>query len=138
MSEVRRLTLGDPVLGEEEKQALCAVIDGGWLTMGDRVAAFERAFAEVHGVKDAVAVSSCTAGLHLCLRALDIGPGDQVLVPSLTFVATVNAVLYVGAAPVFVDIEKDDIPHISLRDADAKCTPRTKGALVMHYAGYPV
>jgi dTDP-4-amino-4,6-dideoxygalactose transaminase len=138
MSEVRTLALGDPVLGEGEKQALCAVIDGGWLTMGDRVAAFERPFAELHGVKDAVAVNSCTAGLHLCLRAINIGPGDQVLVPSLTFVATVNAVLHVGATPIFVDIEKEDMPHISLRDADAKCTPRTKGAIVMHYAGYPV
>jgi len=132
------ISLSDPVIGKKEKKALCAVIDSQWITMGERVAAFERAFAHLHGMDDAVAVSSCTAGLHLCLAALNIGPGDEVLVPSLTFVATVNAVLYVGATPVFVDIEKEDIPHISLSDAQTKCTPRTKAVIVMHYGGYLV
>jgi dTDP-4-amino-4,6-dideoxygalactose transaminase len=132
------ISLSDPVIGEEEKQALCAVIDSLWLTMGDRVAAFESAFANMHGMETAVAVSSCTAGLHLCLEAFNIGPGDEVLVPSLTFVATVNAVLYVGATPVFVDIEREDIPHISLAHAQAKCTPRTRAVIVMHYGGYLV
>ena len=138
MNERKKISLFNPQLGEEEKQALCAVIDSGWLTMGDRVAAFERAFADLHGVNNAVAVNSCTAALHLSLGALSIGPGDEVLVPSLTFVATVNAVLYVGATPVFVDIQELDIPHISLEDAKAKCTPRTKAVVVMHYGGYPV
>jgi dTDP-4-amino-4,6-dideoxygalactose transaminase len=132
------ISLADPVLGNEEKEALCAVIDSGWLTMGERVARFERRFGDLHGAKDAVAVNSCTAGLHLCLKALGIGPGDQVLVPSLTFVATVNAVLYVGATPVFVDIQDEHTPHISLADAEIKCTPRTKAVIVMHYGGYPV
>jgi dTDP-4-amino-4,6-dideoxygalactose transaminase len=132
------LSLGDPLLGEPEKRALCSVIDSGWLTMGEQVARFERAFAGLHRMNDAVAVSSCTAALHLGLAALDIGPGDEVLVPSLTFVATVNAVLYVGATPVFVDIVRPELPHISLEDADAKCTPRTRAVVVMHYAGYPV
>lgn len=130
------MSLADPVLGNEEKEALCAVIDSGWLTMGERVSGFERAFADLHGAEDAVAVSSCTAGLHLCLKALGIGPGDEVLVPSLTFVATVNAVLYVGAKPVFVDIQGLEVPHICLKDAKAKCTPRTKAVIVMHYGGY--
>lgn len=130
------ISLAEPVLGEEEKQALCQVIDSGWLTMGEKVAALEHAFAELHSLEDGVAVSSCTAGLHLCLLALGIGYGDEVLVPSLTFVATVNAVLYAGATPVFVDIEKEDLPHISLADAEAKCTPKTKAVIVMHYAGY--
>ena len=132
-----RISLSDPVLGEREKEALCSVIDSGWITMGERVAEFERAFAELHGARDgAVAVNSCTAGLHLCLSALHVGPGDEVLVPSLTFVATSNAVLYVGATPVFVDIEKEDLPHISLTDAAAKITPKTKAVIVMHYGGY--
>ncbi len=126
------------MLGEEEKQALSSVIDSGWLSMGDRVAAFEREFAEIHEAVDAVAVSSCTAGLHLCLATLGVGPGDEVLVPSLTFVATVNAVMYVGATPVFVDIESTELPHISLTDAKAKCSQRTKAAILMHYGGYLV
>ena len=132
------ISLSDPILGEEEKRALCEVIDSGWLTMGERVAAFEKAFAKLHGVDDAVAVNSCTAALHLLLKALDIGPGDEVMVPSLTFVATVNAVLYVGATPVFVDIQDVGMPHISLEDAKTKCTPKTKAVIVMHYGGYLV
>jgi len=132
------ISLADPVLCEEEKAALCSVIESGWLTMGERVAAFERAFAELHGVVAAVAVNSCTAGLHLCLAALGIGPGDEVLVPALTFVATVNAVLYVGATPVFVDIEGLSLPHISPADAGAKCGPRARAVIVMHYGGYLV
>ncbi len=132
------IALTNPILGEEEKQALAAVIDSGWLTMGERVKAFESEFAKMHGVEDAVAVSSCTAALHLSLVALGIGPGDEVLVPALTFVATVNVVLYVGATPVFVDIESLDCPHLSFADAKAKITSRTKAVIVMHYAGCPV
>ena len=130
------ISLADPVIGQEEKEALCAVIDSQWLTMGERVASFENAFAHLHGMESAAAVNSCTAGLHLCLKALNIGPGDEVLVPSLTFVATVNSVLYVGATPIFIDIEKADLPHIALVDAEDKCTPRTRAVIVMHYGGY--
>jgi dTDP-4-amino-4,6-dideoxygalactose transaminase len=132
------LLISEPSLGEEEKAALAEVVDCGWITMGDRVRAFERAFAERHDVSDSVAVSSCTAGLHMLLQALDIGAGDEVLVPSLTFVATVNAVLYVGASPVFVDIESLEVPHVSCADAVAKCSARTRAVIVMHYAGYLV
>jgi dTDP-4-amino-4,6-dideoxygalactose transaminase len=134
----RVISLSEPILGELEKEALSAVIDSNWLTMGDRVTSFERAFADIHCTFDAVAVSSCTAGLHLCLSALNIRPGDEVLVPSLTFVATANAVLYAGASPVFVDIENELLPHIALADAQTKCTPRTKAVIVMHYGGYLV
>ena len=130
------ISLAAPILGESEKQALSAVIDSGWLTMGNQVKNFEKAFAELHGVAEAVAVSSCTAGLHLSLAALGVGDGDEVLVPSLTFVATVNAILYVGATPVFVDIESLEHPHISLEDAKNKITAKTKAVIVMHYAGY--
>ena len=130
------ILVSEPILGPEEKAALCDVIDSGWITMGDRVSALEQAFAEKHKTSDAVAVSSCTAGLHLILHALGVGPGDEVLVPSLTFVATINCVLYVGATPVFVDIDSLDRPLISLTDAAAKCTAKTKAVIVMHYAGY--
>jgi dTDP-4-amino-4,6-dideoxygalactose transaminase len=100
------------------------------------VRAFEKAFAEVHAAPDAVAVNSCTAGLHLALQALGIGPGDEVLVPSMSFVATASAVMYTGARPVFVDIESPETPLMSAADAAAKCTSRTKAAIVMHYGGY--
>lgn len=130
------LLVAEPSFDEEEKTALADVIDSGWVTMGSRVQAFERAFAEMHQLADAVAVSSCTAGLHLALQALGIGPGDEVLVPALTFVATSNSVLYTGATPVFVDIESLDVPLMSCADAAAKCTPKTKAVIVVHYAGY--
>lgn len=130
------LLVGEPSLGEDEKQALADVIDANWITMGDRVRAFEAAFAAAHGVADAVAVSSCTAGLHLVLAAHGIGKGNEVLVPSLSFVATANCVLFVGATPVFVDIDSMARPMMSLADAEAKCTSRTRCVILMHYAGF--
>src|SRR3954452_13280845 len=131
-----KLLVAEPVIGEHEKAALSKVVDSGWITMGARVRAFELAFAKEHGVDDAVAVSSCTAALHLIVDALGLGPGDEVLVPSLSFVATTNCVLYTRATPVFVDIHGIDKPVISLEDAAAKCTPKTKAVIVMNYAGY--
>ena len=130
------LLVSEPNIGLDEIAALRDVVDSGWITMGDRVNAFELAFAEHHETPTAVAVSSCTAALHLALEALGVGPGDEVLVPSLTFVATVNAVLYTGATPVFVDIDSLDWPLISISDAAAKCTAKTRAVIVMHYAGY--
>ena len=132
------INLCETLVGEEEKQALNSVIDSRWLTMGERVTEFEDEFARLHGMHAAVAVNSCTAALHLSLLANGIGPGSEVLVPALTFVATVNAVLYVGATPVFVDIESEECPHISLQDAIKKTTSRTRAVIVMHYAGYLV
>ena len=130
------LLVAEPILGSAEKTALCDVVDSGWITMGDRVRSFERAFASVHGADDAVAVNSCTAALHLILEALGVGPGDEVLVPSLTFVATANCVLYVGATPVFVDVASLDRPLLSIEDAEARVTPKTRAIILMHYAGY--
>jgi dTDP-4-amino-4,6-dideoxygalactose transaminase len=132
------IELGAPVLGEAEKQALAAVIDDRWLTMGDRVRAFERAFADLHGVDEAVAVGSATAALQLILAAFDLGAGDEVLVPSMSFVATAAVVVHAGATPVFVDVEAADRPHMSLDDARRRITPRTRAITVMHYGGYPV
>src|SRR5258708_22850085 len=130
------LLVSEPVLGTEEKEALAAVIDSGWVTMGDRVREFEQAFARLHEAEDSIAVNSCTAALHLILHALGVGPGDEVLVPSLTFVATANSVLYVGARPVFVDIESAKIPLMSLDEAEIKCTARTKAVILVHFGGY--
>src|SRR5260370_469440 len=130
------LLVSEPILGAEEKEALAAVIESGWVTMGDRVQEFEQAFARLHEAEDSIAVSACTSALHLILHGLGIGPGDEVLVPSLTFVATANSVLYVGARPVFVDIESPEVPLMSLDEAEAKCTERTKAVIIMHFGGY--
>jgi dTDP-4-amino-4,6-dideoxygalactose transaminase len=130
------LLVAEPVLGTEEKEALSAVIDSGWVTMGDRVREFEQAFARLHDAEDSIAVNSCTAALHLILHALGVGPGDEVLLPSLTFVASANSVLYVGARPVFVDIKSTKVPLMSLNEAEAKCTARTKAVILVHFGGY--
>ncbi len=132
------IELGAPALGDIEKQALLAVIDDQWLTMGERVRGFERAFAELHRVDDAVAVSSATAALHLILAAFGIGEGDEVLVPSMSFVATAAVVVQTGATPVFVEIEAPDRPHMSLDEARRHVTPRTRAIVVMHYGGFAV
>ena len=130
------LHVAEPVLGREEQIAVSRVIEEGWITMGSKVREFELAFADLHGAPDAVAVSSCTAALHLILDALGVGPGDEVLVPSMTFVATVNCVVYTGATPVFVDIESLTAPLISIEHAAEKCTAKTKAVILMHYAGH--
>jgi len=130
------IPVADPILGLEEKSALCEVIDSGWITMGERVQRFEEDLAKIHSVEETVAVNSCTAGLHLILDALGIGLGDEVLVPSLTFVASINCVLYVGATPVLVDIASIETPLMSIEDAARKFTDRTKAIILVHYAGY--
>lgn len=99
------IPIAKPYLGDEEKQAVCDVMNSGWLAQGTKVAEFERRVCEVTGTKFAVASSSCTASLHMALLALGIGSGDEVLVPAFTFTATANAVEHAGARPVFVDID---------------------------------
>jgi dTDP-4-amino-4,6-dideoxygalactose transaminase len=136
LSTLPVIELGAPMLGEPEKRALTEVIDGQWLTMGDRVRRFERAFAELHEVEDAVAVNSATAALQLSLAAFDVGPGMEVLVPSMSFVATAAVVVHVGATPVFVDVESVDRPHMSIDDARRRITDRTRAVVIMHYGGY--
>jgi len=132
------IELAAPVLGEPERRALAEVIADGWLTMGDRVRRFELAFAQLHGAADAVAVSSATAALTLALAAFDVGPGAEVLVPSMSFVATASVVVHAGAVPVFVELAGLDRPHLCLADARRRITPRTRAIIVMHYGGYPV
>src|SRR6185436_12146770 len=122
---------------ETELAGVLDAIDSEWITAGPRTQSFEKAFAELTGATDAVAVTNGTAALFLALKAIDIGPGDEVLVPSLTFVATAAAVLQCGATPVFVDICSLENPTMDATDAERKITPRTKAILPVHYAGIP-
>jgi perosamine synthetase len=125
-----------PAFGVEEEAALLATLRSGWVTQGPRVAEFEKAFAAYVGQPEAVAVSSCTTGLHLVLHALGVGPGDEVVVPSLSFIATANAVAHTGATPVFADIDLATY-NLSPASAEAALSARTKAILVVHQAGLP-
>ncbi|NLG67179.1 MAG: DegT/DnrJ/EryC1/StrS aminotransferase family protein [Actinobacteria bacterium] len=123
--------------GPEEEAAVLEVLRSRWLTMGDRTTRFEQEFAEFVGSEFAVAVSNCTVGLHAILVALGIGPGDEVIVPDLTFVASLNAVRYTGATAVLADVTSENDLTISVRDVEAKITPRTRALMIMHYGGHP-
>jgi len=129
--------LSDLDYGEDEASAVQEVLANRWLTMGAVTERFENQFAEFVGVRNAIAVSNATAALHLACLSLGIGPGDEVIVPSLSFVATANAVLYCGAQPRFADITSPHEPNISPQSIEAGINPRTKAIIVMHYAGYP-
>jgi dTDP-4-amino-4,6-dideoxygalactose transaminase len=122
---------------ETELAGVLDAIDSEWITAGPRTAEFEKAFATVCGTSDAIAVSNGTAALFLALKALGVGPGDEVLCPSLTFVATAAAVIHCGARPVLVDICSAEDPTMDPVDAEHKITPRTKAILPVHYAGIP-
>jgi dTDP-4-amino-4,6-dideoxygalactose transaminase len=125
-----------PFVGAEEEEAVLQVLRSGWLSQGQRVAQFEREFAEYVGAKYAVAVSSCTTALHLGFIAAGIGPGDEVLCPSLSFIATANSIRYVGATPVFVDIDPATY-NLDPNRLEAAITPRTRAILVVHQIGLP-
>lgn len=131
---VRRVSIAEPAVGDEEWQALREPLATGWLTQGPKVAAFERAFAERHQAHYAIATTSCTTALHLALVALGIGPGDEVIVPAFTWVATANVVLYCGATPVFVDVDRTTF-NISPADVAEKLTSRTKAVIPVHLFG---
>ena len=131
------IPLSDLDFGPEEQQAVHNVLASKWLSMGEVTETFERHFAAFLGVPYAVAVSSGTAALHLALAALDIGVGDEVIVPSLTFVASANAVLYMGATPVFVDITSSNDFSIAPQAIAQAITPAAKAVMVVHYGGYP-
>ena len=125
-----------PSIDQEEIDAVVDTLRSGWLTMGPKTRAFEAAFAAAVEAPHAVAVSSATAGLHLGLDALGVGPGDEVLVPTLTFTANAATVIHTGARPVLVDCEPDTL-NFSVADAARKWTSRTKAIVPVHYAGHP-
>lgn len=128
------IQISQPDTGVEEWEATRECFETGWLTSGPKVREFEQAFARRHGVEHGVAVTSCTTGLHLALKALGIGPGDEVIVPAFTWVATANAVLYCGAEVVFVDIDRNTF-NIDPEQVAAKLTSRTKAILAVHLFG---
>ncbi len=132
-----RVPLSDLDYGAEEEQAVLDVIRRRWLTMGAVTQQFESAFAELLGAGHAFGVANGTVALHLACLALDIGPGDEVIVPSLTFVASANAVLYTGADVRFADIVGPDDLNVSPSSIASQITSRTKAILVVHYGGYP-
>lgn len=130
------LPYGRQSLDETDIAAVVEVLRSDWLTTGPRVAEFERAFADTVGACQAVAMSSGTAALHAAMYALNIGPGDEVIVPPMTFVASANCVLYMGATPIFADVDPDTL-LIDPVQVEAKMTPRTKAIIAVDYAGHP-
>ncbi len=125
-----------PYIGQEEEQKVLEVLRSGWVTQGPRVAEFEAKFAAYVGSDHAIAVSSCTTALHLALMACGVGPGDEVICPSLSFIATANSIAYLGANPVFADIDPATYNIDPLR-VEELITSRTKAILVVHQIGLP-
>jgi len=133
-----RVPLFEPDFGNAELEAIKIPILNQWVTMGEITAQLEAAFARRCGVKHAIAVNNCTAALHLAVEAAGIRPGDEVICPTLTFVATANAIRYVGATPVLCDSVGPDNLNIGPAQVEALITSRTRGVVVVHYAGFPV
>ena len=134
MSARPNIPISLPATGEEEWRACREPLASGWLTQGPKVAAFERAFAERHRVPHALATTSCTTALHLILAAIGVGPGDEVIVPAFTWVATANVVLYCGATPVFADVDRETY-NLDPADVARRVTERTKAVIAVHLFG---
>jgi len=132
-----KIPLADIQIGNEEIKAVEQVLRSKWLSMGEVTQEFERAFAEFLGIKHAFAVTNGTAALHLAHAALELTAGDEVIVPSLTFVATANSIAYTGATPVFAEIKGPDDLNVAAMDIEQRITPRSKAITVVHYGGYP-
>jgi dTDP-4-amino-4,6-dideoxygalactose transaminase len=131
------IPLSDLLVDEAIERAVAEAVSSGWWSMGPRVAELEREFAHYCGATHAIAVANGTAALHVALLATGLGPGDEVLVPSLNFVAAANTILHVGATPVFCDIRGPHDLTVSPEDLEAAVTPRTRAIVVMHYGGNP-
>jgi dTDP-4-amino-4,6-dideoxygalactose transaminase len=131
------LPFSPPQVGEEEIQEVVDTLRSSWITTGPKTKRFEADFAAYLGAPGALALNSCTAGLHTALAALGIGPGDEVITTPITFTASVNVIEHVGARPVLVDVEPDTL-NIDPAAVAAAVTPRTRAILPVHYAGHPV
>ena len=132
-----RISVAEPVLDGRETEYVLECLQTNWISSHGRfITQFERTFAEYCGVRHAVAVSNGTTALHLCLVALDVKAGDEIIVPSLSYVATANAVRYCNATPVFVDNDLRTF-NIDVDEIEAKITPRTKGIMPVHLYGHP-
>jgi dTDP-4-amino-4,6-dideoxygalactose transaminase len=134
--ERRRINVMTPWLGSEEVAAVTAAIESGWVAQGPRVAEFEAKFAATVGADHAVATSSCTTALHLALIVAGVGPASDVIVPSFSFIATTNAVMYVGANPVFADVDATT-GNLTRDTVAAVLTPLTRAVILVHQAGIP-
>jgi perosamine synthetase len=132
--EVVKIPISKPLFGEEERRALVEPLDTGWVVQGPKVAEFERLFAEFTGTRHAIATTSCTTALHLALIALDVKAGDEVIVPSFTWVATANVVEMQGAKPVFVDVELDTF-NLDVKQLERLVTPKTKAIIPVSLFG---
>jgi dTDP-4-amino-4,6-dideoxygalactose transaminase len=132
-----KIPLFDLNFGEKEEQAAIETIQSKWISTGPKTATFENKFAEMLNVNHAVALSNCTVALHLALKLAGVEAGDEVICPSLTFVATVNAIRYVDAIPVFADVTSYENPTIDPAEILKKITPQTRAIVVMHYGGFP-
>jgi UDP-4-amino-4-deoxy-L-arabinose-oxoglutarate aminotransferase len=130
------LPLNRPSIGETEIAAVTDCLKSQWITTGPRCKTFEERFQELTGARYAVSLSSATAGMHIVLSAIGIGPGDEVITPSLTFASTVNMIALSGARPVFADIDYDTL-NINVADIESRITPRTKAIIPVHFAGAP-
>lgn len=131
---MRKIQISQPDTGLEEWEATRDCFESGWLTQGPKVESFEKNFSQKHHVKHALAVTSCTTALHLALVALGLGPGDEVIVPAFTWVATANVVLYSGAKPIFVDVDPDTY-NIDPKLISEKLSPKTKAIIPVHLFG---
>ena len=131
------LSFSLPLIGDEEVREVMQTLRSGWLTTGPRTRQFEADFTGYVQAPGGLALNSCTAGLHLALRVLDIGPGDEVITTPLTFAASVNVIEHVGATPVLADVEPDTL-NIDPQQVEQAITPRTKAVIAVHYAGHPV
>jgi len=131
------LPFSRPSMGEEEIEAVGQVLRSGWITTGPQTHQLEQDFSAAFGCKHAIAVSSATGGMHVTLMALGIGPGDEVITPSQTWVSTINMIVLLGAEPVMIDVDPDTL-MVSAEAIAAAITPKTKAIIPVHYAGAPL